>query len=111
VRCGTTDNSTQADDGIVCTAIGQFLGCQWNLECSRDPGNVDILVVTTMADQGVYSSFQQTLGDEAVETADDDPEFEAFGFKLSFKELWHVDLPKYGLAQINWIRALKEPEY
>jgi hypothetical protein len=60
-----------------------------------------------MTDQGVNGTLQKTFGDEAVETTDDDPEFETLGFKLSFKELRHVDLRKFGLTRINRIRALK----
>jgi hypothetical protein len=59
-----------------------------------------------MTDQGINGTFQQTFRDEAVESADDDPEFQSFGFKFSFKELRHDDLPIYGLTRINWIRAL-----
>jgi len=66
---------------------------------------VDILVVTAMADQGIDSTLQKTFGDETVETAYDDPEFEAGGIKVSFKKLRHVVLPICGLAQINRIRA------
>src|SRR6185369_998174 len=106
MRCRTADNGAQADDGIVFSAFCQLLGCQRNLECPWNAGNMDILVVATMTDQGVNGTFQQTFGDEAVETADNDPEFEAFGFKLSFKELRHVDLPYIWPNPENWISAL-----
>ena len=101
MRCRTTDNGAEADDGIVFSASGQFFGCQRDLECARNAGDVDIPVVTAMADQGVNGTLQKTFGDEAVETADDDPEFETLGFKLSFKELRNDDLPKYGLTRIK----------
>jgi hypothetical protein len=55
---------------------------------------MNIFVITTMADQGINSAFQQALTDEAVETTDYDAECKTLGIQFPFVKMRHDEPPE-----------------
>ena len=99
MRRGTADHGTQADNPVILSAVGHFLGGQRNLKGARYSGDVYVLVVAAMADNGVDGPFQQALADKAVETTNYDADFLAFRVQFSFKEQWHGYPPSGGVKK------------
>jgi hypothetical protein len=50
---------------------------------------MDVVIAAAMADNGVKGPLQEALGDEAVETADDDAEPKTSGVQFPLNEPWH----------------------
>ena len=76
-------NAADADDGVVASGFGQLFGGEGNLERSRDTHNIDLPCRGAGALERVERPRQQTLGDEAVEAADDRAEAQPFVFQLA----------------------------
>ena len=75
VWCFAADECAEAYNGVVFGFGSEFLGGHGDFEAARDFEDVDILFIAAVAFDGIERTFDEFIGDEAVETRDDDGEF------------------------------------
>src|SRR5215472_17308750 len=84
VMCGlATEDAADGDEGVVTAGSGKFFRGQRKFERAGYMHDVHILAGRAAALQGIHGALQKTLGDEAVEAADDDAEAQATGGESS----------------------------
>ena len=81
---GAADDRAKADDAVVLARGGQFLGGQGNLEGPGDAHDGQVGAVAAVAHEVVHGPADQAFGDEVVEAAGHQGEFESLGVKLAF---------------------------
>src|SRR5690606_35895405 len=70
VRCATTDDGTQGDDGIVLLEVGNLAHHQRNFKGTGYPNDGDVGRLDAMTLEGVNGAVDQAFNHKAVEAAD-----------------------------------------
>src|SRR5262249_58182373 len=84
MRCLAADHGSQADHGVIAAAAAEFARDHRDLAGTRHAHHFYTLRRAAGALETVDGAGQQALGDEAVEPADDDGEFQAGGDQVAF---------------------------
>jgi hypothetical protein len=81
------EQTTQTENGVIFTGLGQFAGGQRNLESTGHTDDLDILAFRATAQQSIERTSKQSLRDELVKPRDDDAESFSSGAEIAFKRL------------------------
>jgi hypothetical protein len=91
MRGVAAQQAAETDDGVVFFSFGQSARGRGNFEGAGDANDFDVVLFCSRANQSVISASQQTVGDELVESGDDDCEAETVRVQFSGECL----LPNY----------------
>ena len=90
VGCPAFDDGAETDDTSDPTRFRQTLRRKWHFERTRDSDDFDVVGIDVGAAERFESSFEELVGNRAIEPRDDDTEASALTVWLALPDLGHV---------------------
>src|SRR5690554_4015183 len=91
MRSRATNEDTKRNDGVELLSLRELLGHHWHLKAPRALHYRNVVARSTVADQSIDGSFDQTVGEEPIPAARYDSKALTLSLKEAFYNLYTVD--------------------